>query len=98
MAGIGADRQKLRILAHQPLAAVHAARGHRLADRDLRAAADEPLRNRAGDDGLSNAGVGAGDEEAGNGERVKHEYPENPLNSSFAWDHSSFETSTPTAS
>ena len=72
MPRIGAAGEKFRILTDQSLAAIAAAGGDRFADGDDGTPPREPLGDRAGDNGFPDAGVGAGDEQAGDGDGVEH--------------------------
>ena len=68
VAGVGGGREELGVFGDEAFAAMDAAGGDGFADGDLRAAAGEPLADGAGDEGFADAGVGAGDEEAGDGD------------------------------
>jgi hypothetical protein len=57
--------QIFRVLRNQPFPPPLAAGGCDLADRDAQGAQSKPARNRRGDDGFADTGVGAGDEQAG---------------------------------
>jgi hypothetical protein len=74
---VGADGQELRILTDQPLPPPHASRRDRLEHRHPPPPPPEPVGDRPGHDGLTDTGVGAGDEQSGDGDGAEHElrYP-----------------------
>jgi hypothetical protein len=69
---VRAVREKLGVFADESFPPMHAPAAARLAHGHASPPPPEPIRDRTGDNGLANAGVGAGDEQAGDGKRAKH--------------------------
>src|SRR5256714_15599886 len=72
MGTVGAAGEEFGIFADESFARSHAAGRDWFANGDGRAAPREPLGDGGGDHRLADAGVGAGDEKAGNGNGIQH--------------------------
>ena len=62
--------QKFSVFADQSLATFFAAGCDKFGDGNAKAAPPKPIGDRASDDRLADAGVGAGDEKAGDGDGI----------------------------
>ena len=72
MAGVGAVGEEFGVFADQSFATMDAAGAGGFENCDAIVLLVENLRDRSSDDGFADAGVGAGDQEGGDGDGGEH--------------------------